>query len=79
MPVCDPNPCQNRGTCKVTGPGTYSCECWPGYTGKDCGIGKKGMIREMAKHKYIFLDCWIHEEEDVHEFFVIRNQLKNLV
>lgn len=32
---CSTDPCQNGGTCDETG-GSYSCECLPGYGGKDC-------------------------------------------
>lgn len=33
--LCDPNPCQNGGQCKVEG-GTVMCSCVSGYTGKLC-------------------------------------------
>jgi len=33
---CTPNPCQNGGTCTVTGTTTYSCACADGYTGTNC-------------------------------------------
>ena len=31
-------PCHNGGTCSNTGPGSYTCECPPGYRGTDCEI-----------------------------------------
>ena len=36
---CLSNPCSNGGTCKDRVNG-YDCSCVPGYTGKDCVIGK---------------------------------------
>lgn len=35
---CDSNPCI-FGTCNKTSPTTYSCECIPGYQGRNCGTG----------------------------------------
>ena len=35
---CDPNPCQNGGTC-ADGVNNYSCSCLGGYTGNNCSIG----------------------------------------
>ncbi|XP_073677061.1 coagulation factor IXa [Garra rufa] len=34
---CKSSPCQNRGTCEDQ-MGTYSCNCLPGYVGKNCEI-----------------------------------------
>ena len=36
---CDPNPCQNNGTCH-DGVNNYTCECMPGFTGDNCAISK---------------------------------------
>ena len=36
---CELQPCGNGGTC-VNTPGSYYCNCLPGYTGPDCGTGK---------------------------------------
>nr|XP_022309346.1 uncharacterized protein LOC111115062 [Crassostrea virginica] len=33
--VCNPNPCQNGGTCKISG-NTYTCACTNGFTGTNC-------------------------------------------
>ena len=32
---CSPNPCQNGGTCTVTG-STFECACVSGFTGNTC-------------------------------------------
>ncbi|MGH0166106.1 UNVERIFIED_CONTAM: hypothetical protein FKN15_050012 [Acipenser sinensis] len=32
---CEPNPCQNNGTCEPRG-GTYRCDCPEPYTGQNC-------------------------------------------
>uniref|UniRef100_A0A8C1HR41 Coagulation factor IX n=1 Tax=Cyprinus carpio carpio TaxID=630221 RepID=A0A8C1HR41_CYPCA len=36
---CKSSPCQNRGTCEDQ-MGTYTCNCLPGYVGKNCEIVK---------------------------------------
>ncbi|XP_078377928.1 uncharacterized protein LOC144661095 [Oculina patagonica] len=33
---CTNNPCQNAGTCTVTGDDSYSCQCAEGYYGNSC-------------------------------------------
>jgi len=33
---CDPNPCQNGGTCTPTSFTTYECDCGPAFEGQDC-------------------------------------------
>ena len=42
---CQNKPCKNRAAC-VNLPGTYRCDCTPGYTGKNCetGIPIQGML-----------------------------------
>ena len=38
---CDSTPCQNGATCNNTQPpGTYRCDCVPGYNGTNCEIGE---------------------------------------
>lgn len=40
---CDPNPCQNGGTCVEVGD-TYECTCLQGYTGTNCDTGKENQF-----------------------------------
>ncbi|TNF28628.1 MAG: hypothetical protein EP329_17545, partial [Deltaproteobacteria bacterium] len=40
---CDPNPCLNGGVCTDLGP-TYSCACWPAFTGAHCETGVNDLI-----------------------------------
>lgn len=34
--VCEPNPCDNGGTCSIAGGGGWTCSCPPGWTGSQC-------------------------------------------
>jgi len=34
--TCDDDPCQNRGHCVPQANYSYSCVCWPGFTGRNC-------------------------------------------
>ncbi|XP_041646252.1 neurogenic locus notch homolog protein 2-like isoform X2 [Cheilinus undulatus] len=36
--VCEPNPCQNGGTCTRDG-NNFDCQCPPGYRGRFCQVG----------------------------------------
>ena len=36
---CNPTPCQNGGTCAVSGT-SYTCSCTSGYGGTNCENGK---------------------------------------
>ncbi|XP_037516409.1 glycoprotein antigen BM86 [Rhipicephalus sanguineus] len=37
-PICDKNPCKNRGTCERSEKISYYCRCQPGYTGPNCEV-----------------------------------------
>ncbi|XP_075748394.1 uncharacterized protein LOC119171700 isoform X1 [Rhipicephalus microplus] len=37
-PICDKNPCKNRGTCERSDKISYYCQCQPGYTGPNCEV-----------------------------------------
>ena len=39
---CDPNPCENGGTCIDNQVGGYVCKCKPGFKGRDCDEGENG-------------------------------------
>ena len=34
--ICDPNPCENEGTCMDAGNDDYTCTCAAGFTGQNC-------------------------------------------
>lgn len=36
-PICDKNPCKNRGVCERSEKVSYYCRCPPSYTGPKCG------------------------------------------
>lgn len=42
--ACDPNPCQNDGTCEDIGNGNYKCECPGVYGGDNCEKGKAFVV-----------------------------------
>ena len=44
------NPCHNGGTC-INQAGGYVCQCPPGWTGKDCKVGKSAEI-DLDNIKY---------------------------
>ena len=37
---CTDTPCQNGGTCTVTGDNSYVCECLDGFQGNNCDTSK---------------------------------------
>ena len=54
--ACDPNPCDNEGTCKPDGQdnGTFLCECKDGWTGTTCGTCPPGWSRPNCEHNPCF-------------------------
>ena len=50
--ACDVNPCHNNSTCQSGFTDQrYRCVCAPGFTGEDCGQGKKKWI----ENDFVFL------------------------
>lgn len=37
---CNPNPCQNSGTCTASG-SSYTCNCQPGWSGTNCDLASQ--------------------------------------
>ncbi|XP_075548506.1 glycoprotein antigen BM86-like isoform X1 [Dermacentor variabilis] len=38
VPICDKNPCKNRGVCERSEKVSYYCRCQPSYTGPSCEV-----------------------------------------
>ncbi|XP_037573719.1 glycoprotein antigen BM86-like isoform X2 [Dermacentor silvarum] len=38
VPICDKNPCKNRGVCERSEKVSYYCRCPPSYTGPSCEV-----------------------------------------
>ena len=38
--ACQSSPCLNSAVCERINAGDYHCQCKPGYSGKNCEIGK---------------------------------------
>ena len=71
---CDFSPCMHGGTCKDLS-ADYNCTCAPGYTGKNCSVGKGSCdadIRNIKSH-YEWLFCMTVIQFSYTEFiFVIK-------
>ena len=46
---CQSSPCQNDGTC-LDNLNSYSCNCFPGWTGKNCSISKSECLWSFVHH-----------------------------
>ena len=53
---CNPNPCQNGGTCNPHGPGTVTCNCPPHCAGLACEICEGNCRFLQHKNWYVNLN-----------------------
>ena len=63
---CDPNPCQNGGSC-IDAVGSYKCVCEDGYTGDNCQTGMcwvdmgdyafNGLVFHSYESRLFVLNC----------------------
>lgn len=49
---CDFSPCMHGDTCKDLS-ADYNCTCAPGYTGKNCSVGKGSCDSDIKEYKII--------------------------
>ena len=59
---CSPNPCQNGGTCTVTG-STFECACVSGFTGNTCNQGNKLSASHQTLRMLRFRDFFEFQKE----------------
>ena len=52
---CDPNPCDNGGTCIEVYPNTVNCTCPPGFIGSLCSYPGNNRVSKHAKSKMEYL------------------------
>lgn len=61
---CNPNPCQNRGTCQLLPLNAYHCDCLIGWTGTNCDQGRKSFqiirhcLMEGCLNSFFFCKHW---------------------
>ena len=52
MDDCADGPCKNGGSC-TDAVNDFNCSCVPGYTGKNCSIGKPVLhVIELSPHSF---------------------------
>ena len=57
---CDPDPCDNGGTCSASDDGYYVCTCPTGWTGINCDIGKLASCNHRSDNnrtRFVRLDA----------------------
>lgn len=62
---CDPNPCKNKGTCKLTDPknkDVYKCTCDDVHHGKNCEL-KTGCYSKPCKHGSVCKDNLLNKTD----------------
>ncbi len=52
---CFLRPCKNGGTCSNS-PGSYSCQCVEGYTGRDCQTGNHTKMASNVQSQIAFTE-----------------------
>ena len=63
---CSPNPCQNGGTCTVTG-STFECACVSGFTGNTCNEGNKLSASHQTLRMLRFRDFFKFQKEKLEQ------------
>ena len=64
---CDSAPCQNGATCNNNQPpGTYSCDCVPGYNGTNCKISECDDL-SVKKNIKVKLKPLYHKHTDIYD------------
>lgn len=48
--ICENNPCQNNGTCRVSPGNRYDCSCTPGFSGTNCEINNNECLSNPCQN-----------------------------
>ena len=49
---CHPNPCRNKGTCRLLNKDEYKCDCSFGWSGTNCNNNKIGKLGTKANLRF---------------------------